>query len=540
VIVGADTLANLDDHISQSQDLVRLLTQSAENVLIFGFNASSRHERILRELSSQSVTGIEQADPNSAFHVTAHFRQLTGPFSGLLIESVEEKSQKVFVCAGSCDVLIEAGGKPFLIGVRSGNSQIFFCTSNKLADLDEVVPPEAKLTSWFASLAPLLMFLRGTLRDALWHSEEPRACFVIDDPLLKHRYGFLHFEKLADAMALTKFAVSIAFIPWNYRRTTRQVARMFSSSNGRFSLCVHGCDHTAAEFAVADRVALRRKARGSLEKMRDHQRLSGVPFDHVMVFPQGLFSIQAMEALKTSGFLAAVNTNLSPVSANVPITLCDLLQPAVTRFANFPLLSRRYPREVADFAFDLLVGKAVLVVEHHVYFRNGYNKLKEFVAALNGLDDRLEWTNLQTLCSQACLLRKTQTGETEVRFYCDRFSITNHHSRDRKYLLYRAHERGAQVPVVLIDERAVAVQVLGDCLKMEVTISGGRTADVRVSRKEEKELCSRELGFAHATKVWTRRMLSEFRDNYVDCNRVLSGMFSALKSKPYAPGPGSD
>jgi hypothetical protein len=42
---------------------------------------------------------------------------------------------------------------------------------------------------------------------------------VIDDPLLKPRYGFLKFLPFLRLMQRHDFATSIAFIPWNWRRS---------------------------------------------------------------------------------------------------------------------------------------------------------------------------------------------------------------------------------------------------------------------------------------------------------------------------------
>src|SRR6185436_12097790 len=123
-------------------------------------------------------------------------------------------------------------------------------------------------------------------------------------------------------------------------------------------LCVHGCDHTDAEFATQDAASLHGKAKLALERMRKHQRFSGVRFDEVMVFPQGRFSVEAVKALKAAGYLASVNGDVVPAGAPEPdrMTLRDLLDVAVTRFADFPLFGRRYPRDLTDLALDLFLG----------------------------------------------------------------------------------------------------------------------------------------------------------------------------------------
>ena len=46
----------------------------------------------------------------------------------------------------------------------------------------------------------------------------------------------------------------------------------------------------------------------ALERMNRHQRRTGVPYEPIMVFPQGIFSERAMSVLKRRNFVAAVNT----------------------------------------------------------------------------------------------------------------------------------------------------------------------------------------------------------------------------------------
>jgi len=268
----------------------------------------------------------------------------------------------------------------------------------------------------------------------------------------------------------------------------------------------------------------------ALERMRIHRRLSGVPFDDVMVFPQGLFSAEAMAALKASGYLAAVNTDLFPSTQPQTLLLRDLLDVAVRRFADFPVFGRRYPRDLAEFAFDLFLGKPVLAVEHHGYFRNGYAALESFVERLNGLDQRLEWSDLGTICSRACLTRTDDGGDVHVRFYTDRFRLTNAESRTRNYLLSRQHALDGPLPVVTIDGQRSACEHEGRELKIRLSLDPGQAVDIRVLRDGPIARASRTETPIHEARVWIRRLLSEFRDNHVDTNRVLSAVIATARS----------
>jgi hypothetical protein len=67
------------------------------------------------------------------------------------------------------------------------------------------------------------------------------ANIIIDDPLLRENYGYLNYRKLLDLMDKHNFFSTIAFIPWNYKRTDKKIAALFKERPDRFSLCVHGC-----------------------------------------------------------------------------------------------------------------------------------------------------------------------------------------------------------------------------------------------------------------------------------------------------------
>ena len=161
-------------------------------------------------------------------------------------------------------------------------------------------------------LIPLLAFLRHGFGKTCWHSPESTARFIIDDPLLAEQYGFLDYRALLSSMHREGYGTSIAFIPWNYRRTSSHTASSLFGRRPDLSICIHGCDHTNKEFESADPALLEWKAGLALERMERHQTRTGLPFERVMVFPQGRFSSDAMRALRAADYLAAVNSTCFP------------------------------------------------------------------------------------------------------------------------------------------------------------------------------------------------------------------------------------
>lgn len=218
------------------------------------------------------------------------------------------------------------------------------------------------------------------------------ACIIIDDPLLKENYGFLNYRKLLDLMDRHHFHTSIAFIPWNYNRTDEKIAALFRERPDRFSLCVHGCNHTRREFGITDMNRLDVLVKLATVRMIEHERMTGFPFDRVMVFPQGRYSNEAMEVLRENHYWAAVNTNVGPIIG--PLS------------SSFPLFIRYRPEKL-DFSYNPL-----LIRLHHNYFEKGYGRLIDLVDRLNAVET--QWESLGNVIRHFISLPET-TGSIDVK-----------------------------------------------------------------------------------------------------------------------------
>ncbi|PYI89806.1 MAG: hypothetical protein DME26_00200, partial [Verrucomicrobia bacterium] len=165
------------------------------------------------------------------------------------------------------------------------------------------------------------------------------------------------------------------------------------------------------------------------------------------------------------------------------------------------------------------------------YFRNGCAALESFVERLNGLDERLEWSDLGTICSHACSTRVGADGEVQVRFYTSRFSLTNRGTTSRKYSLVRRQRADGPSPSVTVDGREWHAQREDGHLRVSLSLDPGQTANITVSSGETDLIGPRwRTSPLHYAKVLIRRHLSEFRDNHVDTSRVLSAIVATARS----------
>jgi hypothetical protein len=536
LITSAQTLSEASNQKQSALGWRRLLMSSASKILVYGFEATPNHNLILQELTSGGFLGVEALRPGaSEFRVGQDSRKICRQFTGLSFGTADPYTD--FTFTGGADqsqysVLIRIGQRPFFVCEKDQDQQLMLLACKKITDLDAPVPNDTAILQFFSSLVPIMMFISSTSSNRFWHNDSPRACFIIDDPLLKRRYGFLEYRRLLEVMERKRFCTSIAFIPWNYRRSNRRVTELLAASPSRYSLSVHGCDHTAGEFGSTNLLLLREKAQKALNRMMLHQQLCGLPFDDVMVFPQGIFSTVALKELKSCGYLAAVNSTPYPVDVeDNHLALRELLDVAVTRFSNFPVFIRRYPKTLAELALDLFLGKPALVVEHHGYFRDGYDALVEIVEKLSALDGRLEWARLGEICSRTCLKRLAENGDIHVKFYTDRFWLRNNADYPQNYLLFRQQLPEEPLKGVTIDGRHVDYNQGVDVLKVPLCLDAGQEVEIQVrSGKFDEPAMSFPRARIHNGRVFVRRLLSEFRDNYMGKSGYLSRMASSTQN----------
>jgi hypothetical protein len=512
-----------------------VLTDLAEALFVSGPYPLDGDGAVLRVLSSETVVAVRRmANDNPRFRVSSRHRQWSGTLSGIGA-SVGKRPVNVFVAANKqvCDVLMEIDGNPFVIRTKHHEADVVLSAGSEFSDLDETIARADRLTQRFCEWGPLMMFLRGALGTRIWHNDSPLACFIIDDPLLKMRYGFVDYRRLVETIRKRNASACIAFIPWNYRRSARDAAALVADKSGATSLCIHGCDHTSGEFEESDLTSLRGRSQLALRRMREHHRLFGVPFDDVMVFPQGLFSVQALSSLKSAGYLAAVNSSVIPSSGGESVTLRDLMDVAVTKFADFPLFGRHYPDQVSALAIDLFLGKPALAVEHHGFFRHGYQPLEEFVERLHEIEPQLQWTNLGTICTRAFVKRHVSEREIHVRFFTSRFTFTNCGAHTCEFVLCRRLSEDTASPVVTVNGRERECRILDGQLRITVCLKPNETVAVNLESPHTPLVeSSWERTSVYNARVWIRRHLCEIRDDFIQTNRTLRAI--AAKRRPAA------
>jgi hypothetical protein len=496
--------------------------------------------RGLQSLCGSTNFSLQQAPAgNLSLRVSGELGDVAGPMAGLEVSARLRKEDAVVVPGvGStplaCVTVISAAGAPVFFRLQQNGVPVFFCASSHMVDIDQTVGPDFHdVKDHFSSVVPLIMFLKLMFRDVAWRPQELGACLIVDDPPLRQRYGFCDFGSLRDLMQRHGFTTNIAFIPWNWRRTSAAAGDFFRNESDYFSVSIHGCDHINAEFGTTSLEVLRRRATLAQCRMRNHEARTGIHHDPIMVFPQGIFSSACPEVLKRTGFLAAVNTETVPVDPDGARTrIRDAWDVAITAYSGFPIFTRRYPfHGLENFAFDLLLGKPCLIVSHHDFFKDGGAMVIEFVKKLNSLNCSLRWRRLGEVIRRACRRRTTAEGVEEVEMYGNELLIDNP-SDEAIYVRIRKRESQADlIAEALCDEKPTRWAVEEDHLVLGERIRPRSEGRLRVVYREQQAVAGemgRSLRFELA--VAARRFLCEFRDDYLSRSRSLTTTAASLKN----------
>jgi hypothetical protein len=519
--MSADTLTAMYEASPQPTRLRRFIEEYCAAVLVFGWDDSPQHGSTLTWLTDGAASRVtssqEGREGEEEFHLPSAGRMFSRQLAGLGFSVGRNATQAAFELdnkISGVEAIMLANGHPAFICLKISSCQLFLLAGSEAPDVDEPMYAHRGIEEHYEQIIPFLIFLRSCFEQDSWHAPEKTARFIIDDPLLADRYGLMEYSTLFDSMRREKYGTSIAFIPWNYRRTSRQWAERLLGSEANLSICVHGCDHTNREFDSKDSVVLGQKARLALARMEKHQERTHLPFESVMVFPQGRFSTGAISALRANNYLAAVNTSCFPTDyVPTELRMADFLRPAITRFHGFPVFQRHYPQRPIDFAFDMLLGKPALLVEHHQYLGDGCKKLEEFVRVLHRIEPKLSWPTLTSQLMGSCWVRRHMIDSFDVQFFTKRFRLKNTESSKCNFQLEKIEPDASLIRAVLVDGRSMSFTSGEDRIRLDVEIEAGETKEIEVVDHNRPSTPARRSGISYSLGVLFRRELSEFRDN---------------------------
>lgn len=410
----------------------------------------------------------------------------------------------------------------FKIVNQQFNCEIFFCGTHEIADIDQTVSASSSLRDFFPALYPLTMFLRHTSPLGIWLVPKHHACLIVDDPYLRRKYGFFQFDRVLKSVAKYSYSVCIAFIPWNFWRTNRQVIKKLKN-NDRFSICIHGCDHSKKEYASESDGDLNRLNNLALKRMASHRKRWSYPFDMIMVFPQGHFSKRSIFHLKNQSFACAINSTLfwSNYSHN-ELILRDLLDLCLTKLNSFPIFKRFYTDDIDEMSLELFFGKPAFTVEHHGAFSNDMIKIEANIKKIQDTHPFLDWKNIKTSCFRTHKIRKNPSGHTEVFFYTPVFYFS-FDSNDDEFIFIKSENGRFDIKNVTINSIEANFYISNGQLKIRYNPIKIEELEIRINY-----ITTSHTNDNHSIKIEKRlknafrRVACDIRDNYI-CKLPIIG-----------------
>jgi hypothetical protein len=422
-------------------------------------------------------------------------------------------------------VAVRIAQEPCYIRVERDSRSYFLLACRHVLNVDAPIDVGDNPGDRFLQFVPFIGYLRVMFGARCWTNPSPAACFIIDDPLLRRRYGFLYFERLDAQMAGARFSVNIAFIPWNWKRTEPQIAATFRRAAPRLSLSVHGCDHTEEEFGTTDMQWLRRQARLALSRMNSHQATTGIRHNPVMIFPQGVFSKPSLRAIASEGFIAAVNSTAFPTDASdSDFTYRDMIDVVNLKIGGAPLFTRHYPDRPRETALNAFLGRQILIVEHHQFFREGYQAIDDYARLVERVVPNVRWTDLEEACCTAYLVREDSPGAMSVRAFGPVVRLTNR-EQSRVRVQVQNHWAAQELDEVSWNERSIPFHSNESGTFCEGELEPGEQVELRFKQTQFVDGPQQmKSTLAEHLRVAARRHLCEFRDNHLSHSKALSAL----------------
>jgi hypothetical protein len=531
LICSSDTFLQLIEGLERPFSM-QFWKEQVHSALVYAGNDFEILQKLVRTLTGDNYAVLCKINPGVGdVAASDHFNDFCGVMAGLRVAVSKADLDTSLILntpkGNTINIISHGDGSTFL-KLEYKRVPVFLSTSSKIIDIDaELTSQNFDVREHFLSAVPLVLYIKWVFAETCWNAPEVNACLVIDDPLLKPTHGFVNFKELLSLMKRHKFSTNIAFIPWNWRRSAPEVVRLFRENPERYSLSVHGCDHTRAEFGSFSEQRLCWKVQQATERMSRHRSITGIHHDPVMVFPQGIFSEAAMSALKHTDLIAAVNNDVISVDpCPRAITISDMWDIALMGY-TFPLFTRRYPWEgIENFAFDALLGKPAIAVIHHDYCSDHCAHLVNFVQQLNALQCAPTWRNLGEVVRRSCRQRETSPGAVEVEMYGTELRIENCSDQPKHFAIRRRECEPSAIQRICTGAQEIIWKAVNGHINFEIGLNPGenRLIKMRFHNLPEKGFDGDNLPSRFKTMV--RRYLCEVRDNYITTARLrLAGFF---------------
>lgn len=520
VAIEADALA----HVSR-QVLMRALRRgraSSVPLLVLGITPET-DRTLLSEVSGGATIGIGLLSslPNLHYEVgqdsglTQQLTNLEIPFpdNSTFYFHLEPKNQAQVVLA----VGDERQRVPVFIEEDVHEQEVFLlCGASSDGDIAHQ-PTSDNVEDAFEKVAAEMIFVKHIAGERGWHALHHYANLTIDDPWLREPYGNLDYKGLLAEMEKHRFHTTIAFIPWNYDRSEPETVSLFRRNPDKFSICVHGDDHTHKEFTDYAAVPLEIQVaamRQSLARMERFQTLTGIPYDRVMVFPHSIAPENTLAALKASSYLATINSQEVPMDSIKPWGLMFVLRPSTLLFGGFPSILRysvdtpipRYRIAINDF-----LDNPSFYYTHEDFFGSGIDAFDGIADDINNLEPDTRWRGVGDIVKHSYLVKLRDDSNYDVLAISGSLQLENTTGHDLAFFVKKQETGFPAIESVSADGKTIPFELREGYLDLRVPVASGQTCSIVVLYKGAVDLGS--ISIAHSSfRAYFLREISDFRD----------------------------
>lgn len=519
VVVEAGALTALDEHRLESS--LERFSGHHVPVLVAGITPQTP-VGVLKEWSNGTVHGVSDLAPGSdAAYMVGQGGEITGELSGIELPLPGQSETFFATGSGRGDTLLgfHRGAKfaPSFMKVILHRQEIFLLCANGGSISSSTAPRSPALVEAFAEIAPYMIFLKHAAGDRGWSFPHHYANLTIDDPWLREPYGHLDYAGLLREMTRHSFHTTIAFIPWNYDRSEPAVVSLFRDHPDRFSISVHGDNHDHKEFEDFRSKPLDVQLadlRQGTARMEEFQKLTGLPFDRVFVFPHSIGEETILEHLKLQNYLATINSTMVPMGARQPSDPLFYLRPVSTSFGNFPSLLR-YPADMPNpgpvIAISAFLNDPILFYTHQQFFARGIDAFDAVADKTNSVEPATQWQSAGTIASHLYLFRANEHAGYDVFSYSRYAEFENASGRTLVYNVTKREPDPNLIESVSANGRPCAFQIEDGLLHCTVIVAPGRTGSFAVAYKNAGII--RPTDIRHSSiRISLLRWASDFRD----------------------------
>ena len=492
-------VSKISDRIDESR-LARLTNGSITGVsnpddLLRDWIVSSTDPEITREFSGQVIVTSQSASPFNYRLIVDNTNQVSN-----LITSSDQAGDiyPIFVRWKSEDTTNGNAGSIFLDAGESGER------ADEIP-LQELVYSAAR----FTQIVPMMMAIRYSMGDEVWHNDHNFANLTIDRGVLAESTQGLDYTVLLQFMKTHNFHTTVALIPANWNLSSPNIVAMFLVNPDRYSLAQYGNNADGYEFYFYNEDQIDQRLSStlpprpmeeqewnimeSLARMEMHNDLTRIPYEKVMIFPLGLSPVHTLEFLKKNNYLATISTQDIPLGETRPDNLNFGMYPANLDFGNFPILTRRFPGDNQAFQpalltsfMDLFLDKPALFYTYPYgdgLYPGDMDVFNPIADQLNDIPGGVEWQGLGYILQHLYLEKTNDNGSIDVSMYTNKVFIENLHFDTRTFHVTKSEDLNVPILRVTVNGHEFPYEIENDELSLDVSIPPGISAEIAIEYK---------------------------------------------------------